>query len=96
MSVLTRLLGHLAACYGMQASASGLSTFDPGTRGAFAAGAAASAPAVHGIAQLLGTASYQLVASITCGLPWVLRHGHEPEHSGQVRIPTVVLYIMIA
>ena len=64
-------------------SSSGVATFQAGLKD-LAAGAGVASPAAEGMGNILGQCSYQLVACVVSGLPWVLAHRHEPESRSQV------------
>jgi hypothetical protein len=80
--VVTRLLRQLAACLSSRSSNVGISTFQAGVK---AMGASAAAATAHGLSQLLGQISYQLVACLVAGIPWVISNRHTRELQQDVR-----------
>ena len=81
IAALTVTLQQATACLSARGSSVGFSFFNPGRK---AAPGGASSPAVHGMDQLLGTCTLQVVAAITGGLPWVLLRRHDPDCHAQV------------
>lgn len=83
VQVLTSILRQLEACLSPHRSSSGVTTFQAGMKDV-AAGAGLASPAAEGMGSIMGQCSYQLVACIVSGLPWVLAHRHEAESRQQV------------
>jgi hypothetical protein len=81
ITAFTCLLHQVSSCLGARGTSMGITTFNPGMK---AAVGGTAAPAVHGMNQLLGKCSQQIVASIVGGLPWVLLHRHDRKHHAQV------------
>lgn len=91
VQVLTSILWQLEACLSPHRSSSGVTTFQAGIKDV-AAGAGLASPAAEGMGRIMGQCSYQLVACLVSGLPWVLAHRHESESRNQVCLACVPVH----